>query len=269
MSNIKIAKVHFTIFTVLTLLAGFMSALLVANTAHAAEEGTFAYYEQYWDQGNPETVSRTSCNSWLPGQTHGTKERWATCMVMTYSNTTVEIQESTRGTDMFYQKYWDQGNPGSISYSACNSYLPGQPNENEHQWVGCQKEFFFYGAVTPAPGTSSGRNCGKSFLTFQPWFNHLCVDGAIVSPNDVGGLPTFIWIIVLNILAILLQLVGYLSVGFIIWGGFSYILAQGEPSKISASTRTVVNAVIGLIIAIFANVLINTIVHFIAPGESI
>lgn len=119
--------------------------------------------------------------------------------------------------------------------------------------------------------SSSGLdNCGKTFLTFQPWFNGLCRNGQIVGPQDPafanGGLALYIWIIVLNILAILLQLVGYLSVGFIIWGGFSYILAQGDPGKISMATKTVINAVVGLVIAIFANVIVNTILFFIAPS---
>jgi hypothetical protein len=107
-------------------------------------------------------------------------------------------------------------------------------------------------------------------LTFQPWFNHICTGSGssteIKSPVDVGGLAPFIWIIVLNVLAILLQLVGYLSVGFIIWGGFKYILAQGEPSSLVAARQTVLNAVIGLVIAILANLLINTIFWFIMPS---
>jgi len=115
-------------------------------------------------------------------------------------------------------------------------------------------------------------DCNKSFLTFRPWFNGLCIEGGegvvgtIASPNDVGGLPTFIWIIVLNILAILIQLVGYLSVGFIIWGGFQYILAQGEPDKLASAKKTITNAIIGLVLAIFSTVIINTIINFIGGG---
>ena len=64
----------------------------------------------------------------------------------------------------------------------------------------------------------------------------------------------------------LIRLVGYLSVGFIIWGGFKYILAQGEPSGLVAAKKTIINAMIGLIIAILAYAIINTIMHF-AVGQ--
>jgi FtsH-binding integral membrane protein len=134
--------------------------------------------------------------------------------------------------------------------------------------------------TTPAPTFATLGDCGKSFLTFKPWFNGLCDDANnTIAPPDTfttsttNGLTVFVWVIVLNVIAILLQLIGYLSVGFIIWGGYSFILAQGEPSKLSTAQKTIINAIIGLIIAIFANVIINTVIHFLTkdalPGGKI
>ncbi len=107
-------------------------------------------------------------------------------------------------------------------------------------------------------------DCGKSFLTFKPWFNGLCENGNIVAPDAVGGLPTFVWIIVLNILAILFQLAGYITVGFLIYGGYQYVLARGSSSGLEKAKKTIQNAVIGLVIVIMATFAVNTVVNLLA-----
>lgn len=59
---------------------------------------------------------------------------------------------------------------------------------------------------------------------------------------------------------ILLFFAGIIAVGFIIYGGFQYLTSQGEPEHTRSAKDTILNALIGLVIAMMA----TTIVRFIA-----
>ncbi len=63
----------------------------------------------------------------------------------------------------------------------------------------------------------------------------------------------------LAVIEILLRLVGIVSVVFVMYGGFQYLISQGEPDRIQSAKNTVLNAIIGLIIAMIATVLVNFI----------
>ena len=110
-------------------------------------------------------------------------------------------------------------------------------------------------ALTPAP------ECNSYFLTLPAWYNGLSAKKddscAVVSPKDLGGdestqLSRFIWMIALNALQILFQIVAYLSVGFIMYGGFVYLTSAGRPDKITRGREMIQNAVIGLVISLLA-----------------
>ena len=66
--------------------------------------------------------------------------------------------------------------------------------------------------------------------------------------------------IILNILADLSLAVGYLSLGFIIYGGYLYIMSSGDPGKAAKGKKTLMAAVIGTAIAMLASVIMNLIV---------
>lgn len=65
--------------------------------------------------------------------------------------------------------------------------------------------------------------------------------------------------VIAAIIQILLRLAGLVAVGFTIYGGFSYILSQGEPDATKKAKGTIIGASIGLIITLFA----ATIVGFV------
>lgn len=109
-----------------------------------------------------------------------------------------------------------------------------------------------------------GGNCGADTLPlgFKPWFAGLCGSNNEVEYPAKGNqeeLTTFVWIIVLNVLFDLLLVSGYLAVGFIVWGGYQYIMAQGDPGRAARGQRTLTSAIIGLVIVLSASVLVNTI----------
>ena len=103
----------------------------------------------------------------------------------------------------------------------------------------------------------SDEPCG-GILTLPPWYRGLTdSDCNIVNPDEVGGISPFIWTIVLNVIEMIMQVVGYVTIAFLIYGGFKYMTAQGEASKIVQAKDTIRNALIGLIIAIFAVAIVN------------
>jgi hypothetical protein len=116
-----------------------------------------------------------------------------------------------------------------------------------------------FAIATPQTTLAAG-TCNDQLLTFPAWFKGL-TDGScnIKSPADAGGLSTFIWKIVLNVIEMGLQLVGYISAGFIIRGGFKYMTAIGEASEIAKAKKIVTDAVIGLALSMFSVAIVNVI----------
>jgi hypothetical protein len=60
----------------------------------------------------------------------------------------------------------------------------------------------------------------------------------------------------------MLQLVGYISVAFIIYGGFIFMTAGGSDGAAKGRT-TLLNAIIGLVISIASVAIVNLVTGFI------
>ena len=60
-----------------------------------------------------------------------------------------------------------------------------------------------------------------------------------------------------NVINILLWAIGIVSVIMIIIGGFRYATSNGDSNQVSAAKNTIMYAVIGLVIAIFAYAIVN------------
>ncbi|MDL2363275.1 MAG: hypothetical protein QFB86_02765, partial [Patescibacteria group bacterium] len=91
---------------------------------------------------------------------------------------------------------------------------------------------------------------GGSFLGFPHWYKYL--DGKVVNGlcgPQLHGLND-VWLIVAAIIEIMLKLSAIVAVGFVIYGGISYIVSQGESEKTARARGTIVNALLGLAIAI-------------------
>lgn len=122
-------------------------------------------------------------------------------------------------------------------------------------------------SAQPAPTQQSNDSCNKGgILNFPRWYDGICENGQVVSPSSLdggksgSGLGKFIWIIVLNVITMLLYVVGYVSLAFIIWGGFKYIISGDNASGTASARKTILNAVIGLILSIMSVGLVNLIV---------
>lgn len=61
------------------------------------------------------------------------------------------------------------------------------------------------------------------------------------------------------VIEILLRLVAFVTIAFVAYGGFQYLISQGESDKVQTAKNTILNAFIGLAIAMIATVLVNFI----------
>lgn len=127
--------------------------------------------------------------------------------------------------------------------------------------------------VAYAEGDTSDNNggCGGNFLGFKPWYNGLCENGNIKAPskeNSKTELPIFVWKIVFNVIFDLTLAIGYFAVAMVIYGGYMYIMSNGDPAKAAKGQKTLTRAVAGVIIAMSATVLVNTVITVLAINEA-
>lgn len=128
--------------------------------------------------------------------------------------------------------------------------------------------FSLFSAATPAPVMAEEKDTNMcktgSFLGFVPWYRGLTeeINGKceISTPDGDDGMTKMVVSIILNITADLSLAVGYLATGFIIYGGYLYIMAGGDPGKVAKGKKTLTAAIIGVAIAISASVIMNLIV---------
>lgn len=128
-------------------------------------------------------------------------------------------------------------------------------------------------AAPSSVSAAENPRCPDTVLTFPTWYRGLqksnceikSPDSFESEPGKNDGPSNYIWLIVLNVVEIALQLVGYLAVGFIIYGGFKYITGAGAPDKITAGRKIILNAVIGLVISLFSIAIVNLVVRGFGP----
>lgn len=123
-------------------------------------------------------------------------------------------------------------------------------------------------ALTQTTTTVAGPCSGASIAAIPPWYDGLCGSDkktvqspkTLATADDKTGVGKFATIIAMNIVTILLYIVGYVSLAFIIWGGFKYMISGDSSNGTSAAKTTILNAIIGLVLSIMS----IAIVKFIA-----
>jgi len=66
----------------------------------------------------------------------------------------------------------------------------------------------------------------------------------------------------------LLFVVGFLSVIMLIWGGLRYIISGGNSGAVTAAKNTILYAIVGLVIAIFAYAIVNFVIGSLTGGAT-
>ena len=126
--------------------------------------------------------------------------------------------------------------------------------------------------IQPHPSyAADGGECqlsGGGFLGFPTWYKYLKgqsgVDNNTLKETcqPVLGSINSIYGIVAAVIEILLRIASLVAIGFVVFGGIKYTLSQGAPDKTKEAQSTIINALIGLVIAIIATALVN----FVAGG---
>lgn len=115
----------------------------------------------------------------------------------------------------------------------------------------------------PANAQSFGGGCNTNarFLTFPTWWRGLQIDPATCAIKFSSTFQDDLIKIVANVVEIILQLVGYVSVAYVLVGGFYYITG-GAIDQQTRARKTIQNALIGLVISLLS----VGIVNFVAAG---
>lgn len=100
-------------------------------------------------------------------------------------------------------------------------------------------------------------SCNKSFFGFPTWYKYL--DDADKCAPKLTGLND-IWLIALAVAEILLRVAVIVAIVYVMIGGFKYITSRASPDKVGQAKNTIVDGLIGLLIAVAA----TSIVSFIA-----
>ena len=96
-------------------------------------------------------------------------------------------------------------------------------------------------------------------LTLKPWYDGL-VDANcnIITPgSSADAQAKFVWRIVLNIVDDLFQIIGYITTGYIMYGGFFMMTSAGSPDKAARGRKIILSASVGLVIVLASIGIVN------------
>lgn len=117
--------------------------------------------------------------------------------------------------------------------------------------------------------TDTYASCTSHFLGLPAWYDNLTDSSCNIEapPQDEAGLSAYIWTIVVNITSLVLSVVGYLAVGFVVYGGFQYLLSSGDPGRAAKGRKTITNALVGTVICVVASTVMSTISGIITEAR--
>jgi hypothetical protein len=135
-------------------------------------------------------------------------------------------------------------------------------------------------ARLPAPDPIStaeqfDAKCKKNFFGLVPWYKYIdqeftntitapaasLYDGCAIKcfnlftktvPNECGRKSSDIPAVLLAVIDDLLRVAGMLAIAFVIVGAFKYVTSEGKPDDTAQAQSTIVNALMGLAMALIA-----------------
>lgn len=112
--------------------------------------------------------------------------------------------------------------------------------------------------LVPAYASAAGR-CEKPASAFDlipRWYKYLDskLDASCNFTEDfkIGD----IWKIGLAVVEMLLRLAGIIAFGYTVFGGFKFVLSRGNPQEAAKARQTIIDAIIGMAIAMLATLLV-------------
>lgn len=130
-------------------------------------------------------------------------------------------------------------------------------------------------SITLLPQDTYAAACeqpGQHILGLRAWYDGIATGDPCTVPSDAfkgeDNIKKNVWLVVLNIASSVLGVVGYLAICFVIWGGYQYILARGDPGKVVRGKKTIVNALIGLVVCVLASTISGMIADIVNEGKA-
>jgi len=98
------------------------------------------------------------------------------------------------------------------------------------------------------------KDCKGGFLGLDPWYQYLNLDQTTCEIKNFNIMPpdSDIPLVLLALANDLLRIAGLVAVGFVIVGAIQLITSQGNPDDAANAQSTIINALVGLVIAIVA-----------------
>jgi hypothetical protein len=102
---------------------------------------------------------------------------------------------------------------------------------------------------------AAGQACrGGSFFGLPTWYKYLsCGNGTVPQITNIND----VWLILAAIIEALVRIAGLIAVFYVIYGGIQLMISRGEPDKFAQARSTIINAVVGVAIAILAASAVN------------
>ena len=116
--------------------------------------------------------------------------------------------------------------------------------------------FYIFGLSAKA-GQACDLSQSSAFLGFPYWYSYL--PGVYTTDGHCSPQLTNlanVWLIVMAIIEILLRIAALAAVAFVIYAGITYTTSQGDPDATSRAKGTLVNALLGLAIAVMASAVV-------------
>jgi hypothetical protein len=114
--------------------------------------------------------------------------------------------------------------------------------------------------------TTFAASCSTpNFFKFPSWYTYLgsrmhvdpvtnrCDLKDLTNQEFIQSIP----LIALAFVDIGLRIAALVSIGYVIWGGIQFIIAQGESDRTKKARQTIINALIGLVIALIATAIVT------------
>ena len=108
----------------------------------------------------------------------------------------------------------------------------------------------------------------STFFGLPTWYKYLVAAGKMqddpdtgrcefISMNGTGGFQVQdLSLVGLALVDIALRVAALVAVGYVIYGGMQFVLAQGDTERTKRARQTVINSLIGLIIALISTGLV-------------
>lgn len=115
--------------------------------------------------------------------------------------------------------------------------------------------------------TTCGSAQGRTFLGLPSWDRGLgdCTQIAgddLLEANETN--PAII--ITTNVTSIFTQIAGMVAAVFVVVGGFRYVLSDGQPEAANAARRTIINALVGLLIAAVGKTIAEVVFQIVSQA---